>query len=593
MIKHRLIVKVGKDMSLYFQFDFKNHNDQKNAPLIFNDPKKIWQADRIEDVIPMLKEVEEAHRQGLYVAGYLAYEAAAAFDSHFNVHQSTAPLMVFASFESPSHIEKVKNDPFFLHPWQISEDLSCYQQKLAEIKEAIRQGDTYQVNYTVRLFTKFLGDPYGYYLTLKDKQRGNYSAYLQYNDQHILSLSPELFFKVNDQHITTKPMKGTSKRGETPQEDEENKAHLTSSLKERAENMMIVDLLRNDLGQIASKGSVYVSKLLSVETYPTVHQMTSTIEAQLNKDSGLLDWFQALFPCGSITGAPKIKTMAYIKSLEETPRGVYCGAIGYVTPDKAAVFNVPIRTVMINESTHQAVYGVGGGITWDSKETEEFQEVHTKAKVLDIDLPSFSLLESMLLSNGTLIRFDQHITRLKQAAIDFNYPLEESDIHAIKTSILKQYPKGEYKVRLLLAKDGSISVELAEINELQAPVVCYLAHHPVSSKHLFSRYKTTHRAHYDALMIKKSDNFSTLLYNEKGEVTEFTIGNIVIEKEGKLYTPPLLSGCLPGVYRNMLVDIKRVEEKILTINDVTSADAIFLTNSVRGMIEVNLRFTHS
>lgn len=593
MIKHRLIVKVGTFMSLYFRFDFKKHTDQKNAPYLFSNPKKVWQSDRIEDVIPMLKEVEEANNQGLYVAGYLAYEAAAAFDPHFNVNKSVAPLMVFASFESPSQVDKAKKAPFFLHPWQISEDISRYEQKIARIKEAIRQGDTYQVNYTIRLFTKFFGDPYSYYLALRDKQQGNYSAYLQYNDEHILSLSPELFFKVNNQHITTKPMKGTSKRGTTPETDEMNKSHLTSSEKERAENMMIVDLLRNDLGQLATKGSVHVSKLLSVETYPTVHQMTSTIEAEVPEDSGLVDWFKALFPCGSITGAPKIKTMDYIKSLEDTPRGVYCGAIGYVTPKKEAIFNVPIRTVSIDASTNQAIYGVGGGITWDSIGSEEFQEVHTKAKVLDIPLPMFDLLESLRLSNGTFIRYDQHIRRLTQAAKTFQFILEESQLRDMKIKLTKQYPKGEYKVRLLLAKDGLLSAEVIQINELQAPIYCYLAKQPISSKHLFSCYKTTQRSHYDALAVKKSDNFSTLLYNERGEVTEFAIGNVVIEKKGKRYTPPLSVGCLPGIYRNMLIDNKQVEEKRLTINDVISADAVFLTNSVRGMIEVKIMFAHS
>jgi para-aminobenzoate synthetase/4-amino-4-deoxychorismate lyase len=579
-------------MSLYFQFDF-NQANKHNQSLVFTHPKQIWQTSAIEEVIPLLEEVEQAHHEGLYVAGYLAYEAAPAFDDHYDVKDTNQPLLLFASFDTPSVERKDKDLPYYVHPWQIDEDHMTYQDKIHQIKEAIRQGDTYQVNYTVRLFTKFFGHPYSYYLTLRDQQRGNYSAYLQYENEHILSLSPELFFKVNKHHMTTKPMKGTSKRGDTDEEDIKNKTHLTTSEKERAENMMIVDLLRNDLGRLATKGSVNVSKLLSVETYPTVHQMTSTIEATLDKKSGLIDWFRALFPCGSITGAPKIKTMSYIKALEESPRGVYCGTIGYLTPNKEAVFNVPIRTVMINDHTHEATYGVGGGITWDSIDTAEFDEVQTKAKVLDIDMPEFSLLESFSLKDGIIQRFEQHMRRLLQSAEVFGYPVNLQTFEQIKQQIESEYSTGQYKVRWLIDKVGQLSVDVLEIKKMAEPVVCYLAKQPIAKHHLFSRYKTTYRNHYQACEVTVPRNFSTLLYNEASELTEFTIGNVVLQIKGVLYTPPVSSGCLPGIYRQTLVDKQKVTEKVLTLTDLKQAEKVYMTNSVRGMVEVILKTAHS
>ncbi|MGM0524436.1 MAG: aminodeoxychorismate synthase component I [Bacillota bacterium] len=579
-------------MSLYFQFDF-NQPNKPDQSLVFSHPKQVWQTSAINDVIPLLEEVEKAHRDGLYVAGYLAYEAAPAFDHHYDVKDSTQPLLLFASFDAPSVERKDKGLPYYVHPWQIDEDHITYQDKIHQIKEAIRQGDTYQVNYTVRLLTKFFGDPYGYYLTLKGKQQGDYSAYLQYDSQHMLSLSPELFFKVQHQHMTAKPMKGTSKRGDTREEDLHNKAHLTASEKERAENMMIVDLLRNDLGRLATKGSVNVSELLSVETYPTVHQMTSTIEATLDETSGLIDWFRALFPCGSITGAPKIKTMSYITALESSPRGVYCGTIGYLTPNKEAVFNVPIRTVTINDLTHEATYGVGGGITWDSIDTAEYDEIHTKAKVLDVDMPEFSLLESFSLKDGVMQRFDQHMRRLKQSAEVFGYPLDLQQVKEAKERLEINHSTGQYKVRWLIDKVGQLSVDVLEIKKMVAPVVCYLAEQPIAKRHLFSRYKTTYRSHYQACEVKVPDNFSTLLYNEASELTEFTIGNVVLQIKGDLYTPPVSSGCLPGVYRQILLDENKVMEKVLTLADLEQAEKVYITNSVRGMVEVSLKSAHS
>ncbi|WP_197274798.1 aminotransferase class IV [Halolactibacillus sp. JCM 19043] len=299
-----------------------------------------------------------------------------------------------------------------------------------------------------------------------------------------------------------------------------------------------------------------------------------------------------MFPCGSITG-PKIKTMSYINALEESPRGVYCGTIGYLTPNKEAIFNVPIRTVTINELTHEATYGVGGGITWDSIDTAEYDEVHTKAKVLDIDTHDFSLLESFCLKDGVLQRFSQHMNRLTRASEVFGYPLDLQQIKQAKHQLQINYPTGQYKVRWLVDKTGHLSVDVLKIKELTTPVICYLAKQPIAKNHLFSRYKTTNRKHYQACEVSGPTNFSTLLYNEDNELTEFTIGNVILQINGVLYTPPVSSGCLPGIYRETLLDKGEVTEKVLTLRDLKESEKVYLTNSVRGMVEVSMKSAHS
>lgn len=574
--------------TLFFEFD---DSEGKKQTLLFNQPIEVLTTEQIDQVVNVLKEAEAWLARGKYIAGFLSYEAAPAFEPRYHVKQkSVLPLAWFAVFDEPQELKSFPvNKGYNVSEWKLTSDYQTYHTGIDAIKAGIKRGDTYQVNYTTRLEATFKGDDFAFYQQLAKNQQASYSAYLNIGDFRILSASPELFFRVKDKKIITKPMKGTTKRGRTLKEDEQFAAYLKSSEKERAENLMIVDLLRNDIGKIAEKGSVNVPKLLTVEKYPTVNQMTSTITATLKDGVGLVDWMRALFPCGSITGAPKIKTMEYINQLEDTPREVYCGAIGFVTPNQEAVFNVPIRTVIIDQKQNIATYGVGGGITWDSKVTNEYEEVLTKAELLTTKRESFELLESLLLENQVYPLLDHHLTRLHDSATYYDYQLDDEKIKAALYRVAKGYAVGKYKVRLLVNQAGEVNVETEKLTDLNEPVFCAKATKPISSAWPSLYHKTTNRSIYKEHEGEHPDSFSVLLYNEDEEVTEFTIGNIVIEQEGKYYTPPLSCGLLPGTYRQHLLDQAKIKEKVIKLTDIATVDKIWLINSVRGWVEVLLR----
>ncbi|WP_245751678.1 aminodeoxychorismate synthase component I [Amphibacillus marinus] len=588
LAQYAMDIEVIMMKEVNLRFDFSN-GTQEGQSLLFKNPERIFSTYKRSEIVPILKELEQEIELGRYIAGYLSYEAAPAFDVNYQVNSGAdMPLLWFASFKKPSPappFSKLAN--FEIANWQDTQSYHTYQDNIRKIKEAIRIGDTYQVNYTTRLLSNFKGDGASFYHKLMKNQQASYSAFLDLENYQILSASPELFFKVNNGVITTKPMKGTAKRGLDYYTDEEQKAYLTGSEKERAENLMIVDLLRNDLGKIAVEGSVHVPHLLSVETYPTVHQMTSTIKATLKPESGLTNWLAALFPCGSITGAPKIKTMAYIKQLESTARNVYCGTIGYVTPNNEAVFNVPIRTVTLNKQTGRALYGVGGGITWDSESELEYDEIQTKAALLTAEQQSFSLLESLSLCNGQFERKEAHLKRLTNSAEYFQFNFNKSLILNELSYLAKRFPSGHYKVRLLVNKKGLLKQTIAPLKPLESNVTCYLAKTPITTNTPFVYHKTTQRQCYQKLAVNEEDNFSTLLWNKQGHLTEFTIGNLVLKLGNEFVTPPLNSGLLPGVFRDQLLKENRISEKILAKKDINEAEEIWLINSVRGWVRIN------
>lgn len=573
--------------TLLFEFADDNGNKQ---PMMFTDPITIFTTKEIAQVVPILKKVEEAVEQGNYVAGFLSYEAAPAFEPLFQVKEQTdLPLIWFAVFDQPTPIKSEQPlENYHVSKWKPTTDFSTYQAGISAIKAAIKRGDTYQVNYTMRLTATLTGDDFSFYRQLAINQQASYSAYINIGAHRILSASPELFFRVNDGKIVTKPMKGTMNRGRTLIEDQQNQAYLAASEKERAENLMIVDLLRNDIGKIAESGSVQVPELLTIEKYPTVHQMTSTITANLKADTGLTDWMQALFPCGSITGAPKIKTMAYIDQLEDAARGVYCGAIGYMTPSKEAVFSVPIRTVLVNRKTNKATYGVGGGITWDSTTTNEYEEIATKARLLTTKRKVFSLLESLLLTDQSYPLLDYHMDRLHDSADYFDYPFEREEVVSALEKLASEFPSGHYKVRVLLDQNGKLSLDKKVRVNPTEPVLCFLALEPIDSNSPMLYHKTSDRSVYQSCEIDHPNNFSTLLWNERGQVTEFTIGNIVVERDGLYYTPPISSGLLPGTYRKSLLDQGKIIEQTIMLEELEGVEKIWLINSVRGWIEVQL-----
>ncbi|WP_117168822.1 aminodeoxychorismate synthase component I [Paraliobacillus sediminis] len=570
-------------------FEFMDHtgNMQRTA---FCDPIKIYQTNSLTEVTSIFNKVENAIDAGYYVAGYVSYEAAPAFEARFNVKSnSNLPLVWFGVYEAPSATEATPLlQDYTVSDWTFTSSEENYQDGIRDIKQAIARGDTYQVNYTSRLQATFTGDDFAFYKQLVENQQAPYSAYLNIGDYQILSASPELFFRVNNNTITTKPMKGTSKRGRYGKEDQQLIEQLTSSEKERAENLMIVDLLRNDIGKIAKKGTVHVPNLLDVESYPTVNQMTSTVTAELEEDTHLLDWFTALFPCGSITGAPKIKTMSYIAELEDTPREVYCGAIGFVTPEKEATFNVPIRTVIIDKKSQMATYGVGGGITWDSTVENEYQEMKTKAKMLTEQRPDFQLLESILLDNASYPLLSYHMARLLESARYFNFEINIEKIKQTLNQVKANHPSKKYKVRLLVSKTGEIFTEVQEVKEIIGNVTCTLAKSPIDEEDPFLFHKTTNRTQYKNHQVDEPTVFSTLLWNKQHELTEFIIGNVVVEKAGMYYTPPVDCGLLAGTYRAHLLDTGIIQEQVIKYADLGSADRIWFINSVRGWLPVTL-----
>ncbi|MGM1034896.1 MAG: aminodeoxychorismate synthase component I [Bacillota bacterium] len=576
-------------LSLIFHFTDKLGD---RRPLYFANPKKVITAHSIEDVLPQFQKVQEAIEQGNYAAGYVSYEAAPAFEQSFKVKDGAKmPLLWFGIFDKPEEeIPEKMTGAFNLAEWQSETDSNAYRSGFQRIKSEIKKGNTYQVNYTMRLQSQFEGDDFAFFERLKRAQRSNYSAYLNVGSHRILSASPELFFRWEDGQLITRPMKGTVKRGTTLKRDQLNAEWLAASEKNQAENYMIVDLLRNDLGMIAKPGSVEVPQLKAIEKYPTVWQMTSTITADTNPGTTIIDIFKALFPCGSITGAPKIKTMEIIADIENSPREVYCGAIGFITPESEAVFNVPIRTVVIDKETGKAEYGVGGGITWDSELSEEYDEAFLKAKLLTVERPAYKLLESIKLSDGEYYLLNDHIDRMKQSAEYFDYRFSELYLR----DRLQKYAEINHgtlqKVRVLLHENGEIEVLGQAIKPLDPEFKAILAEAPISRANPFLFHKTTNRDVYEGFQMNNPDFQDVLLWNEEGFITEFTNGNVVVKINGDLYTPPVESGLLAGTFRQELIRKKEIKVKNISKADLNNAEEIWFINSVRGKLKVNLTF---
>lgn len=576
-------------MNPYLLYEFRN-SEGKIEPKAFKEPVEVLQTERLEDIPEIMEAIEAAIDKGFYVAGYLSYEAAPAFNPAMKVKGSTEmPLVWFGIFDQV-HIqsEEFPEKPYQVSEWRMASSKSLYKEGISRIKTAIEEGHTYQVNYTERLHADFTGSDRSFYRQLARNQQADYGAYLDLGKHRILSASPELFFRIKDGTIEAKPMKGTAKRGRTLAEDKVKSEELLASEKEQAENLMIVDLLRNDMSRLAKKGTVHVSDLYKVETYPTVHQLTSTVKAELQDALTVLDWFKALFPCGSITGAPKVSTMEYIAALEQTSRDVYCGAIGFITPEKEAIFNVPIRTVVIDTEKQTARYGVGGGITWDSTSEGEYQELVVKAEVLTERRPEFQLLESLKLEDGKYPLIDYHMERMKNSAAYFYFPGNEREIRKQLKECAKTHSKGVYKVRLLLSKTGEIAVEAQKITPIKEPVLCKLANKPVNSQNPFLFHKTTHRQVYKQHESEVEGVFSVLLWNEHEQLTEFAIGNLVVEMNGCLYTPPVENGLLAGTYRQFLLDTGKIVEKEIHKNDLEDCEAVWFINGVRGWLKVKI-----
>ena len=556
-------------------------------------------ATTIDDVIPAMEEAERAAASGLWAVGYVAYEAAPAFDPSLTVvdhapppFHDGLPLLWFGLYRrrtiDPHPPRRDRSYQLSTWRWTVGEE--GFVDSVDRIRDRIIAGDTYQVNYTTRLRARFSGDPLTLYHDLVTAQSGGYGAYLDTGRFQILSASPELFFdrfgtSDGPDRIVTRPMKGTAERGRWRREDEARRAALESSDKDRAENLIIVDLLRNDLGRVARFGTVHVQDLLAVERYDTVWQLTSKIVAEIDPNLGLVDVFRALFPCGSVTGAPKVRTMEIIAGLETEPRGVYTGAIGFIAPEGTAgpkaSFSVGIRTVVIDTETGEAEYGVGGGITYDSIPTAEYQEARLKARVLEYGPSDFRLLETLRWEpERGWFWLDRHLDRLEDSAEYFAVPADRT---AIATE-LKDAVDGDspLRVRLTIDRRGRVAVSTKPLPTAEpGPVLLAVDNDPVDITSPFLFHKTTRRALYEDRSSRHPDADDVLLINDKSEVTESTVANVVVHLEGRWVTPPVESGCLPGVYRSVLLDEGRIRERVVTLDDLSGADDVALINSVR------------
>ena len=551
----------------------------------FTQPIKELKTRNVAEVADLLAQVESYQEQGYYVVGYVSYEAAPAFEEKLAVHK--APLLDEYLLYFTVH-DKVETSPIPLtydevdlpSNWQEVTSAEDYEKAIAQIHHHLRQGDTYQVNYTVQLKQDLSANPFAIYNRMVVEQEAGYNAYVEHDEMAVISMSPELFFEQNDRELTTRPMKGTTQRGMTGQEDLEQASWLEQDPKNRSENMMIVDLLRNDMNRISEVGSEHVERLCQVEQYSTVWQMTSTIKSRLREDVDLVEIFRSLFPCGSITGAPKIATMEIIKDLEPQPRGVYCGTIGLLLPNGRRIFNVAIRTIQLHQ--RKAIYGVGGGITWDSTWESEYREVHQKAAVLYRKQARFQLITTGKISQKCLLFEDQHLERLRKASRYFAFPFDPEILRQkIEAECQTCDANQDYRLRISLSKSGETEVD-RQVLEPLSPTFCnaQLCLQEVDLQQAFTYFKTTHRSH---LNLGKQE---IIYHNVAGELLETSIGNLVLKIGGKLYTPPIRLGILPGIYRQYLLETGEVEEKVLTLKDLVQAEAIYGCNAVRGLYEL-------
>ena len=549
---------------------------------LFTEPIKELKTRDLDQVEALLREVEAFQEAGFYAVGYVSYEAAPAFEKKLAVHP--AHLMGEYLLYFTIH-EKVETLPFpedyeavdLPANWKEEVEAPAYQEAIKTIHHHIRQGDTYQVNYTVQLSQELEADPLAIYNRLVVEQKAHYNAFIQHDDVAILSISPELFFGQEDRLLTTRPMKGTTRRGLTNQADLKEAAWLEADPKNRAENMMIVDLLRNDMNRISEIGSEQVTRLCQVEQYSTVWQMTSTIESRLRSEVDLVQTFQALFPCGSITGAPKISTMEIIQQTETAPRGVYCGTIGILLPKGKRIFNVAIRTLQMQGN--QAIYGVGGGITWDSKWEAEYQETKQKSAVLYRQEPRFELLTTGRIHQGELTFLEQHLTRLREASRYFAYPFNEPKLlNDLQEELTHLDPSLDYRCRIALQKNGSFQLTITELTDLSASYLqAQLRKQTAPLDRPFTYFKTSQRDH-----LIQSDR-EQIYFLEDETLLETTIGNLILEIKGQLYTPPAHLPILDGIYRRHLLETGQVEEKLLTLKDLEAADQVYACNALRGL----------
>lgn len=580
--------------------DFSDPNDSA-APRLrhaFGTPRVVLVAHQLAEVRPLLDAVQAAALEGCWCVGYVRYEAAPAFDAALAVHAQGGPLAWFAIYdEALPWPESTAEHAAAQVQWLETCPRPAFDAALSDIQRAIAAGELYQVNFTAPLEGAWVGQPpagaaQALFAALQRAQPGGYAAFIDTGDAQLLSVSPELFFDWQDGRILARPMKGTAARGATPAMDAAQAQALRASPKERAENVMIVDLLRNDISRVAEPFSVQVPALFHTQALPTVWQMTSDVRARTRAGTTLADVFGALFPCGSVTGAPKVRAMQMIRTLEPQPRGVYCGAIGVVRPGAPgqgirATFNVPIRTVTVQAGALRC--GIGSGITSGAEPDAEWQEWRNKRQFLDRASQPFELLETLALEGGQLRHAAEHLVRLASAAAHFGYPWDAEKVQRCLLALAQAHPQGLWRVRLLLNAQGQARAQAFAMDASPVEVRLQLADRPLMEAHgEFVRFKTTRRAHYDAHAPTDPGVFDTLLWNAEGEVTECTRGNVAMLIDGRWLTPPLACGLLPGVGRARALRDGRLAEAVVRLQDLPRVRGWAFVNSLRGWLAARM-----
>jgi len=580
---------------------------ENQASWCFTDPDRVLSARSIEEVPDLIKELEAVAEAGAYVAGFLAYEAGYRFVDLDAPRSSGQPLAWFGVYESPHVLFPAEVDRGLqmlrsscaVHDADLDRSRAQYVSHVETVRDEIQRGTVYQINYTAPLRFRLEGDPRALYRRLRVRQHVPYGAYLNLGDTHILSWSPELFFRRTGDRILTRPMKGTIRRGRTVEEDRALREELRSDPKNRAENLMIVDLLRNDLSVCCQPGSVRVPALYETEAYDTVTQMTSTVEGRLRDDAGLSDVLRALFPCGSVTGAPKRRAMRLIRRLETAPRGAYCGAIGMAGPDGVATFSVAIRTAVLSGDT--GTMGIGSGIVWDSEPEGEYAECLLKGKFLTgestsqhgTDSGDFKIIETMRLNGTRIPLLDRHVNRLARSAEYFSFPFDEDRFRRrIHAATAVADPEMDQKVRATLDRWGRIDVTATPLETQKSdPWRLIVAEERVDRTDPFFYHKTTARDTYDRALqdARQAGCDEALLVNREGEVTEGTYTNLFLRSGDELWTPPVESGLLAGVYREYVLETRpEASERVIVPDDLTTADALYCCNAVRGWCDAVL-----
>lgn len=556
--------------------------------LSFSQPVEVLCARHIGEVANVIAAAERLAHAGRWVVGCVAYEAAPAFDAAFKVRQAegSLPLAVFAAYAAPdTDGDEEPAGEFSCGSWRMTAARARIDANIAAIRRGIAAGDHYQINLTTRLSADFSGDAAALFNALRAAQPDGYCAYLDGQTWQLASVSPELFFDWQpDGLLTTRPMKGTAPRHADAVLDAQAAQALRASPKDQAENLMIVDLLRNDLARIATTGSVAVPTLFAIEALPSAWQMTSTVQCRTHENVELADVFGALFPCGSITGAPKVAAMKAIAALEDAPRGAYCGAIGVLRPGGHATFNVAIRTVAVADG--RAECGIGSGIVLDSTAEAEYAEWLVKRRFLLRATADFALIETLRLESGQYWLRERHLERLAASAAHFGFACDAAGIDAALGAEAARHPQAAWRVRLRVDRDGTPRTQAFALEPAAAGLRFALADTPVDSSSEWLAHKTTRRDVYER-HAPPAGCFDTLLWNERGEITEFTRGNVVVEIDGRRVTPPLSCGLLAGVLRAELLARGNIHEQVVRLADLSQASRVWFINSVRGLLPIS------